>query len=343
MESNTYRPPYKINEAISNSLVEIGELLGLYQGTLKNEVLPHLRRESKIQTIHSSLAIENNRLNQSQVTALLNGERVLGTQKDILEVQNAFEAYDQLADIKSTSESDFIEGHLLLTNGLVNRSGRYRNTQVGVFDGDTVIHIGSPASFVPQLMGDLFSWLSFSHEHPLIKSCVFHYEMVFIHPFEDGNGRMARLWQSLILREWNPVFEFLPIETLVYENQDEYYQAIQRCNSAGESTEFITFMLHTIALSLQQALQNTTEADRDVKNDVNHDVNRDHLKQVILQKIKDNPQIGIRELSAALGVSRSTVDRKIAELKQDGTLIRQGSKRKGIWVVAAENSQPEEH
>lgn len=337
MAYSNYKPPYSYNESISNSLVEIGELLGLYQGSLKNEALPHLRRDSKVQTIHSSLAIENNRLSESQVTALLDGKRVLGTQKDILEVQNAFKAYDQLADFKSTSEDDFVEAHRLLTYGLVSGSGKYRNSQVGVFDGDAVIHIGSPVFLVPKLMGDLFSWLSCSKEHPLIKSCVFHYEMVFIHPFEDGNGRIARLWQSLILREWNPVFEFLPIETLVYENQDGYYRAIQRSNSDGNSTEFIIFMLKTIADSLKQALQNSDDVNRDVNYDVNRDVSRSDLKKLIMEEIKKNPEISIQQLSTLAGVSRRTIDRKIDELKQNGLLSRSGTKRKGIWMILSED------
>lgn len=330
MKSTDYKPPYKVNEEISNLLVEIGELLGLYQGNLKKDILPHLRRDSKVQTIHSSLAIENNRLSESQVTALLEGKRVLGTQKDILEVQNAFSAYDHLSQMKSNSEADFLEGHRLLTEGLVSQSGTYRNSQVGVFDGDKVIHIGSPAALVPQLMNDLFSWLSISKEHALIKSCVFHYEMVFIHPFEDGNGRMARLWQSLILREWNPVFEFLPIETLVYENQDDYYGAIQKGNTAGESTEFIVFMLGIIASSLKEALQNSN----DVNDGVNHEVKNNDIKNRIVEEIKGNPQISIGELSKAIGVSKSTIDRKIAELKNDGILKRTGGKRKGSWIIS---------
>lgn len=333
MNQTDYKPPYRVDESISNLLVEIGELLGLYQGSLNSSLHPHLRRESKIQTIHSSLAIENNQLSKSQVTALLDGKRVLGTQKDILEVQNAFQAYDKLEDLKSTSEKDFAEAHRLLTCDLVVNSGNYRNTQVGVFDGDAVIHIGSPASLVPKLMHDLFSWLAVSKEHPLIKSCVFHYEMVFIHPFEDGNGRMARLWQSLILREWNPIFEFLPVETLVYENQDEYYQAIQNCNKAGDSTEFITFMLGVIASALKEAIQNSNE----VNNDANHEVKRLDIREQILRAISMNPQITIQELSESTGVSRSTIDRKVAQLKNEGILTRKGHRRKGTWIINKEH------
>lgn len=254
MNINNYIPPYEITDIISDQLVEIGEMASVYLERLKSTSFPHLRKDNKIQTVFSSLAIENNQLSEEQVSALLEGKRILGKQKDILEVQNAFRVYDMLSDLDPYSELDFLKAHKVLTENLVFQAVNYRKGQVGVFQGDAVIHMGSPADLVPQLMNQLFNWLKTSRVHPLIKSCVFHYEMVFIHPFDDGNGRIARLWQMNILRLWNPVFEFLPVETLVYENREDYYKAIQASDHEGNSTVFIEFMLDMIFKTLQKCI-----------------------------------------------------------------------------------------
>lgn len=330
MYSNQYKPPFKITDKISNYLVEIGESVGEYRKTVSESVIQHLRKDNKIHTVHSSLAIENNQLSEEQVSAWLNGQRIFGKQKDILEVQNAFRVYDLLSSLDPYSEEDFLKAHAILTENLVPHSGNYRNIQVGVFQGEAVIHMGSPADLVPQLMKQLFSWLKTSGTHPLIKSCVFHYEMVFIHPFEDGNGRMARLWQSNILRAWNPLFEFLPVETLVYENQEAYYGSIQASDHAGDSTAFIEFMLKMITEALIAAIQNTN----DVNDEVNHDVNKQDIAARILDLIQADPKIRIKEISQKLNVSASTVDRKIADMKKNGILSRKGSKRNGVWMIA---------
>lgn len=336
MYTDKYTPPYEITDAISNQLVEIGELVGIYHGGLKSASIPHLRKDNKIQTVFSSLAIENNQLSEEQVSALLEGKRVLGKQKDILEVQNAFRVYDMLSDLDPYSEQDFLKAHEVLTENLVFHAGNYRKGEVGVFQGDAVIHMGSPADLVPHLMNQLFTWLKTSRAHPLIKSCVFHYEMVFIHPFEDGNGRIARLWQSNILRLWNPVFEFLPVETLVYENQEDYYKAIQISDHEGNSTAFIEFMLNMISKALKEA---SVKNFNDVNIDVNPDVNKQDLAERILNLIEQSPKIRIKDIHKQLGISASTVDRRIAELKKAGILIRKGNKRSGEWIVIKHTSQ----
>ncbi|MBQ9519833.1 MAG: Fic family protein [Firmicutes bacterium] len=249
---NNYKPPFVITENIANLIIETGELAGkitAYDNLSKN---PTLRRENRIKTIYSSLAIENNVLTLEQVSAVIDGKRILAPPKDIREVQNAYEAYERLSSLDPYSLDDLLLAHSVMMSGLVKNAGAFRNGQVGVYDGDVLIHAGTPAKLVPRLMMQLFDWLKSSNLHPLVKSCVFHYEFEFIHPFEDGNGRTGRLWQSLILQKWQPFFAWLPVETLVHEKQQGYYDAIAKADKAGDATVFIEYMLGVIRDALQE-------------------------------------------------------------------------------------------
>jgi len=205
-----------------------------------------LRRINHIRTIHGSLAIEGNTLSEAQITAILEGKRVIAPPREVQEVKNALAAYDRFEIWRSDAETDLLEAHSILMSGLIDEAGVYRRGGVGVMAGKQVIHMAPPADLIPELMGDLFRWLAATDAHPLIVSSVFHYEFEFIHPFADGNGRMGRLWQSLILARWNPLFADLPVESLVFENQAEYYQALQGSTRQTDSASLITFMLRMI-------------------------------------------------------------------------------------------------
>ncbi len=241
-----------MTEEITNLIIETAELAGKLTASEDLSKNPVLRRENRIKTIHSSLAIENNILTLEQVSAVINGKRVLAPPRDIREVQNAYDVYEKLAELDPYSMDDLLLAHSIMMQDLVKNAGKFRSGQVGVYDGDRLIHAGSPARLVPQLMDELFMWLKSSKLHPLVKSCIFHYEFEFIHPFEDGNGRTGRLWQSLILQKWQPFFAWLPVETLVHEKQSGYYDAIAKADKEGESTIFVEFMLQIILDALSE-------------------------------------------------------------------------------------------
>jgi len=249
------KPPYEINTKILKYISSISEKIGEVNANYLNRPSPTLRKKNKIKTIHSSLKIEGNTLTENQVTAILENKRVIGTQKDILEVKNAINVYDQLITYKSTSLKSFLKAHGLLLDNLVENPGKLRKQNVGVFKGTEVAHLAPQADKVHFLMDDLFKYLKETDELELIKSCVFHYEVEFIHPFIDGNGRMGRLWQTIILMEKYPVFEFIPFETLISKTQKDYYKELEKSDNAGNSTFFIEYMLDVIKKSLDELLQ----------------------------------------------------------------------------------------
>ena len=216
-----------------------------------------------------------------------------------------------------------------MMNGLVKEAGRFRGGNVGVYAGDQLIHAGTPANYVPELMEELFSWLKESKYHPLVKSCVFHYEFEYIHPFQDGNGRTGRLWQSLILQKWKDIFAWLPVETLVFENQEKYYKALQSANNAGESTVFIEFMLGMIrdALSEISMTQNKTNV---VKNVV---INVVTNEEKILSLLRQDGKLSANMLAKSIGITQRQVQRILSKLKEDGKLIRHGANKNGYWEV----------
>lgn len=248
------KPPYDITTKTLNLITSISEKIGEISANLIDRPSPQLRKQNKIKTIHSSLRIEGNTLTQEQITAIVENKRVTGPKKDVLEVLNAIKVYDSLTTFNPISSTSFLSAHKLLMNELIEKPGRYRSRGVGVFKGTKVAHIAPPAKNVPILMDNLFRYLKEKDEITLIKSCVFHYEMEFIHPFMDGNGRMGRLWQTVILMQKYPVFEFLPFETLISQTQQDYYNALAQSDIAGKSTLFIEYMLDVIDQSLNELL-----------------------------------------------------------------------------------------
>jgi len=249
------KPPYDITPEILKLVSSISEKIGEANALFLSKPSPQLRKQNQIKTIHSSLQIEGNTLNEDQITALLENKRVIGPQKDILEVLNAVKVYEDLGNLTSTSEKSFLTSHAILMKGLIENPGKYRTRGVRVVKGSQVAHLAPPAENVPGLMKDLFRYLKEDNDLDLIKSCVFHYELEFIHPFLDGNGRMGRLWQTVILKEKYPIFESLPFETLISKTQNDYYNALAVSDKAGKSTVFIEYMLGIIDRSLGDLLK----------------------------------------------------------------------------------------
>ena len=264
-----YIPPYEITDEMLELVSEIMENLGKLSGVNELEKLPRLRRVSRIKSIHSSLAIENNTLSIEQVTDVINGKRVLAPQKDIEEVHNAFNAYENLNKINPYSIDDLLKIHGLMMNGLAKEAGMLRSGQVGVYNQDgKVVHLAPPADFVPQQLGQLFDWVKNSNANMLIKSSVFHYEFEFIHPFNDGNGRTGRLWQTALLASWKPIFAWIPIESIIKNNQDDYYNAITLSTSQGKSNIFIEFMLDVINKAIKDIITDTRNHYNHINNQI---------------------------------------------------------------------------
>lgn len=253
-DSITMKPPYEITPKILKLLTTISEKIGEVNASFLDKPSPQLRKQNRIRTIHSSLKIEGNTLTEEQITAIIENKRVIGPQKDVKEVLNAIEIYENLEKYNPLSEKSFLKAHQNLMDNLIENPGKYRKQGVGIVKGSKVEHLAPPYENVPFLMKDLFEYLSDSEELELIKSCVFHYEMEFIHPFLDGNGRMGRLWQTLILKQKYPVFEYLPFETLISKDQEKYYNDLSECDKVGKSTKFIEYMLNVIDLSLNELL-----------------------------------------------------------------------------------------
>lgn len=249
-----YKPPFHMTDRITNLVAEISEQIGRITVLSHGNLNPRLRKENRIRTIHSSLAIEHNSLSLEQVTAILNGQRILGDPNEIREVQNAYETYEMLLTLNPASVKDLLRAHKQMMNSLIPENGRFRSKGVGVFDGDVVVHMAPPAEFVSGQIQDLFDWYQASEMHPLVKSAIFHYEFEFIHPFEDGNGRMGRLWHSLLLGTWKELFFWLPIEELIRTRQKEYYDALGIADKEADSSEFVRFMLEVILDTLRQTV-----------------------------------------------------------------------------------------
>lgn len=327
--SEHYEPPFIMTGEITNLIVEIGELVGsiaTYEAMNPN---PILRRESRIKTIHSSLAIEQNTLSLEQVTDIINGKRILGPPQDIHEVKNAYEAYERISTLDPYNVKNLLTAHKIMMNGLVKEAGVFRSGNVGVYAGTELIHAGTPAKYVPDLMQQLFTWLKESKYHPLVKSCIFHYEFEFIHPFQDGNGRMGRLWQSLILQKWKDIFTWLPVETLVYENQEEYYKVLQSADNKGDSTEFVEFMLGMIRDALSEI--STTQNKNDVVTNVVINVVTNEDK--VLSILKQDGKMSATMLANSIGITQRQAQRILSKLKDEGKILRHGANKNGYWEV----------
>lgn len=253
-----YKPPYRITDEILSLVADISLILGRWSAVAEMKLSPQLRKGNRLRTIQASLAIENNTLSLEQVTAVIAGKRVLGLPREIQEVRNAFNAYEKLPFWQACNVDHLLDAHALMMQGLVDNAGGYREGAVGVYKNKQLIHVAPPASRVALLINDLLNWLKTTDCHPLIASCVFHYEFEYIHPFNDGNGRMGRLWQTLYLSQWQGLFEYLPVETVIKDQQNGYYQALSLSDKKSESTPFIVFMLKALSLAMNEV----TESDQ---------------------------------------------------------------------------------
>ncbi len=316
----TYEPPFLRTPRIEALCMDIAESVGSLGPNSKLSTNPTLHRKLRISTIYSSLLVEGNELSLDQVTAIIDGKRVLGNQNDIREVENARNAYDMLPDLDPLSLDDLLLAHKAMMTGLVPEAGRFRSKNAGVFEGERLIHAGTPTKYVPSLMEDLFSWLACSDMHPLLRSCVFHYEFEFIHPFADGNGRTGRLWHTLLLSKWRHALAWLPVESVILKRQQDYYRAFSESESKGECGPFVTYMLEAIKEALAPYSGNQASAT----------VLRE---EALLAFVLDRPHATIAEIAEHLGVSRATVDRLIAALRANGRLNRVGGRRAGHWEV----------
>ena len=310
-----------VNAKIVTLVAEISELMGSLSVGVAKEPSLKLRRTNLIRTIQGSLAIEGNTLSEEQITAILAGKRVLAPAKDILEARNALATYDQLDRFKPTSRTDLLRAHKILMQGLLEHAGKFRTSGVGVAKGVELVHLAPPANLVPAHINRLLGWLKATDQHPLIASCVFHYEFEFIHPFADGNGRMGRLWQTLILMRWNPIFSYLPVENLVHANQTKYYHALNQSTKNGDCAAFVEFMLIRILESLQTF----------GKEEIRKKYGRTEMR--ILTILKTNANLTGREIAAKLKMSQSAIEKNLAKLQKVGAIQHEGSTKGGVWVV----------
>ena len=324
------KPPFEITNAMIDHVAEIAELVGRLTSTNQLSANPTLRRTNRIRTIHGSLAIEQNTLTLEQVTAVLNGKQVLAPPKDIAEVKNAYEIYERLEELDPYSVDDLLTAHSIMTRGLVDESGVFRSKPVGVVDQEGhVLHFGTLPQYVPDLVMELLDWVKNSDVHMLIRSCVFHYEFELIHPFADGNGRVGRLWHTLLLSKWNPAFAWLPVESIIHDRQQEYYEAINASNDAGESTVFIEFMLSAIKASLIDAL-NTSDEMGDGPMD------KATLRWKQIEKfLETHPFIMNADVRTLCGVSAATANRILANLVMNGNLNK--CHKNGYWAYKTSN------
>ena len=307
------KPPFEITTAILDEITEIAELVGQVNAVAGLTANPMLHCTNRIRTIYSSLAIEQNTLSLEQVTAVLNGKRVIAPPKDIAEVKNAYEIYEMMDSLNPYSVEDLLNAHAVMTKGLTEESGCFRSGPVGVVDKQgNILHFGTLPDYAPGLTMELLDWVKESDFHMLIKSCVFHYELELIHPFADGNGRMGRLWHTLLLTQWNPLFAWLPVESIIHDRQDEYYAAINRSNYEGESTAFIMFMLSAIKEALMEAIQTTGAVEA---------LTTDELRWYKVERfLKKNGTITNAEVRQMFQVSSATANRILARFTDEGKL-----------------------
>ena len=318
---DTYIPPFTMTEKITNLVIEIAELTGAIKVSEQLSKNPKLRRENRIKSIQSSLAIEQNTLTLEQVSDVIDGKRVLGPPQDIREAKNAYEAYEAMTRLNPYSVKDLLKAHKVMMEGLVKEAGTFRSKGVGVYAGDQLIHAGTPAKYVPDLIGQLFDWLKKSKLHPLVKGCIFHYEFEFIHPFADGNGRTGRLWHTLILAKWQEFFLWIPIETIIHERQQDYYKALNASNTDGESTIFVQFMLELIRDLLKELSYNGV-------------MNKEKtLDEKLLDLLMENGNQSAARLAEMVGASQRTVQRALKRLMDNGKIEHVGSNRFGHYIV----------
>lgn len=321
------QPPFRLTEKMFQLVVQITEQTTRLQ--LAEQQTFRLRKASRIRSIYSSLAIEQNQLSQEKVTAILEGKRVLGAPKEIREVQNAYEAYERAFTLNPYSMEDFLTAHGLLMKDLVQQAGMFRTQDVGVYDEQgRVIHVGARPNYIYPLVSDLFQWAEQSDLPDLIKSCVVHFKIEMIHPFADGNGRMGRLWQNLILAKWQPIYEWLPIETLIYEHQDSYYEYMAQGEYENDSSAFIEFMLEMILATIQSL-------HTPISNEKNLSLTRleQHFYQALRANLSKQESFSVQEVLPYSDKSISTIRRYLAKFVQLGLLKASGQNknRRYLW------------
>lgn len=322
-----YIPPYTTTDKMVSLVAEIERLLRVFAARNSLSRDSCLRHTNRIKSIHATLAIENNILSLDEVTAVLDGRRVLAPSKDIHEAQNAYDAYDHLLELDPYSIDDLLHAHGFMMAGLIKDAGRFRTGNVGVFAGSVLIHAGTPARYVPEVIADLFGWLRETQAHPLVASSVFHFEFEYIHPFSDGNGRTGRLWQLLLLQRWEPLFAWLPVESLVFAHQQEYYDALGRSQQEADATEFVEFMLQMIEETLREQIDEpTNEPVRPIAK----------RQQELCELLRNDATSTYDALAHALGVSKSTIRRDLRALEEGRLIARKGSDKLGYWEVMGE-------
>lgn len=327
------KPQFTINNIMLNKVIEISKVIGNLEFQVDRNL--KLRKENRIKAIQSSLAIENNSLTVEQVTDILDGKRVLGNPKEIREVKNAYDAYEEILMLNPYKQADFLKAHELLTKEIVNGAGQYRSKDVGVFDAaGNVVHMGARPQFIGGLMEDLFNWGVSDDTPEFIKSCVFHYEIELIHPFEDGNGRMGRLWQTVILANWNPIFAWIPIETIIYENQEEYYDALAKSDKANDSSVFIEFMLNSILEILRTYKTRDKVSDKE-EVELAQILSGTETQVFLLIKeyLKDNATINTAVATKLMGKAASTARKHLRSLVECGLLEAHGSNKNRTYSL----------
>lgn len=334
-----YTPPFEISTNAINSIAEISRMIERYAIKLESNDGLRLRKANRIRTIHSSLAIEGNTLSVDEVRDIVEGKNIVAPLRQIQEVKNAIKTYEMYPHLNPFKEKDLLVAHKQMMEAIIDDAGQYRQSGVGVFSERGLEHLAPPASRVPILMRDLFDWLGNAKDHLLIRSCVFHYEFEFIHPFSDGNGRTGRLWQSLILGKLHPIFEHLPVENMVYSNQQAYYDAISASTVAGQSGPFVEFMLDEILQTLKK--HQGDELDTIPNKFPNKIPNK--LKTGFpgitesawktYSQLKRNPNASAKEISEAIGISDRMVRKHLASLKDAGIIERSGSNKTGCWKI----------
>jgi len=327
-----YEPICKITPEIMNFVYKIAGDLERINIILESVLTPQLRRENRIKTIHSSLWIEANTLTLEQVSDVINGKKIIGPKRDIAEVKNAFAAYQKLLEKNPYKLGDLLEQHRILMDGLVENAGNFRTGGVGVFSGGIPIHIAPPPDMVYGQMSDLLEWVEKSELPQVVKSCIFHYEFEFIHPFADGNGRMGRMWQTLLLYKENPVFGWLPVETLIAKHQMDYYNAIQESTKQNDSGIFTQFMLELLSEALAEF---RATQDGTVNGTPNGTVNItiDKMEQSVLAVLRGNPYSTYGDIATSTGKGRRSIARTISALKNKGLINRIGGDKAGYWKI----------
>ena len=325
-----YTPPFTITTDILNLVADISQQVGMLDASTLN-ASPQLRKQNRIKTITGTLAIEGNSLTEEQITAIVDGKPVLGSGRELAEVKGAIAAYDALPNFNPGNIVDLLAAHGLMLGDILQNAGRFRSNAVGIHKAGVVHHVAPPADRVSGLMAELIQWLANTKDHPLIASSVFHYEFEFIHPFSDGNGRMGRLWQTLILSQWHPLFLSLPLESVIKEHQQHYYQALEQADDEANSTPFIHFMLSVIAETLAQNA--TINAPVNVPINPALDIAELATPDAILSLLSSNPEFTRQQLASIIGKDVRTIARALATLQQAGKVERIGSNKTGHWKV----------